>query len=70
MLASMWLVRAFGVAGVAGVVVGQDLVQPAPGLLEQPLGRLDLLGRARVRYLHDARRAASVNRPGGCQSSC
>src|ERR1700733_3403750 len=60
MLASIWTVGVWRGVGVCRVVLvvfvvsGQDLVQPAPGLLEQPFGFADLLGRAGVRHLHDA----------------
>jgi hypothetical protein len=65
MLASMRLVGVGSGVGVCGIVVvfvvlRQDLVQPAPGLLEQLFGGADLLGRACVRDLHDA-----AGQPGG-----
>src|SRR5580698_8335678 len=63
MLASIWTVGVCSGVGVCRlvvlvlvvlVVIGQDLVQPAPGLLKQLFGFADLLGRAGVRHLHDA----------------
>src|SRR6202034_4033231 len=60
MLASIWIVGVWRGVGVCRVVlvvfvvIGQDLVQPAPGLLEQLFGIADLLRRAGVRHLHDA----------------
>src|ERR1700689_1704321 len=59
MLASIWIVGVSSGVGVGRVVfvvfvvIGQDLVQPAPGLLEQLFGFADLLGRAGVRHLHN-----------------
>src|SRR3984957_19777074 len=39
---------------LAAHVIGQDQVQPPPGLLQQPFRGVDLLGRADLGYLDDA----------------
>src|ERR1700733_9649495 len=59
MLASIWIVGVWRGVGVCRVVlvvfvvIGQDLIEPAPRLLEQLFGFADLLGRAGVGHLHD-----------------